>query len=178
MRYGRYVAMYPASILVYAPRDSTPARVTDLATVLKRAGHFPVLVTQPADLPSAIASGEYDLVLAGLEQATEVLRHATVSPSAPAIVPVLLNPTDGAVAAAKALSTCIIRMPSDMSEGSSRRPDNVIIGRGATIIATLGTLGILAASATSGARPIATEAAQRIADIRSRNTGLGRPHPW
>lgn len=111
VRYGRYAAAYPAAILVYSPRNSVPARVTDLATVLKRAGHRPTVITQPADLAAALTAGAFDVLLTGIAQADDVLRQAAAAPSRPHVVPVIFegNPADEAAAAA--ISTCRIQLP-------------------------------------------------------------------
>ena len=112
LRYGRYVAVYPAAILVYGPTNSAPFRIADLPTVLKRAGHSATVVTGSAELSSALSSGKFDLVLAGLDQAEEVVRQARLAPSHPDIVPVLIKPGASEMAAAKALSPCLINVPA------------------------------------------------------------------
>lgn len=111
MRYGRYAAAYPASILVYSPRNSVPARVTDLTAVLKRAGHTPLVVTEPAALASALASGSYDLVLAGLAESDDVLSMAQAAASHPDLVPVIFSGSAADEAAATRLSSCRIMLP-------------------------------------------------------------------
>lgn len=111
MRYGRYAAAYPASILVYSPRNSVPARVTDLAAVLKRAGHTPLVVTAPAALASAMATGAYDLVLAGLAESDDVLLMAQAAATHPDIVPVIFSGNAADEAAATRLSSCRIMLP-------------------------------------------------------------------
>jgi hypothetical protein len=106
LRYGRYVAVYPASILVYGPSRSAPARIPDLPAALKRAGHSTTVVTSPEQLSTALRTGKFDLVLAGLEEATEVVRQARIVPSQPDVVPVLIKPTKSDEKAAQAVSTC------------------------------------------------------------------------
>jgi len=111
MRYGRYAAAYPASILIYSPRNSVPARVTDLAAVLKRAGHTPTVVTQSSELATALASGKFDLVLTGLAQSEDVLRETKAASSRPGVVPVIFEGNKADEAAAEAISTCRIQLP-------------------------------------------------------------------
>jgi hypothetical protein len=111
MRYGRYAAAYPATILVYSPRNSVPARVADLEATLKRAGHRPTVVAQPAELRAALAAGTYDLVLTGLAQSDEVVRQAAEAPSHPGIVPVIFEGSKADEEAALAISTCRIQLP-------------------------------------------------------------------
>ena len=108
MQSGRYVAIYPAPMLVYAPTNSTLARVRDLPGVLKRAGHSPVVVTDATALGTAMASGKYELVLAGLEHAQELATRKDRSASAPDVLPVLVKPTKAELAAAKILSSCVL----------------------------------------------------------------------
>ena len=111
MRYGRYAAAFPATIVVYSPRNSVPARVADLVAVLKRAGHRPSVVTQPAELRTALAAGQVDLVLTGLAQSDEVLRQVELAPSHPGVVPVIFEGNAADEKAAEAISTCRIQLP-------------------------------------------------------------------
>jgi CheY-like chemotaxis protein len=106
LRYGRYVAMYPASILIYGPSKSAPARIPELPTALKRAGHSTTIVTSAEQLSTALRSGKFDLVLAGLEHAQEAVREARLAPSHPDVVPVLIKPSKADEESAKAVSTC------------------------------------------------------------------------
>ena len=108
VRFGRYVAIYPASILVYAPSRSAPSRIADLGAILKRAGHAPTIVTSPSEMASALRDGKFELVLAGLDQAAEVVRQARLAASHPDVMPVLIKPGAGELAQAAALSTCRI----------------------------------------------------------------------
>ena len=111
MRYGRYAAAYPASIVVFSPRNSVPARVTDLSATLKRAGHRPVVVFDAAGLAAALSGGAVDLVLTGLAQADLAAAAAREAPSRPGIVPVIFEGNPADEAAAMALSTCHIALP-------------------------------------------------------------------
>lgn len=111
MRYGRYAAAYPASILIYSPRNSVPARVTDLSATLKRAGHTPTVVSDEASLMSTLAAGKFDIVLSGLAQVDDVLTRAKASPSRPDVVPVIFEGNRADEEAAKAISSCRIQLP-------------------------------------------------------------------
>lgn len=111
MRYGRYAAAYPASILVYSPRNSVPARVTDLAATLKRAGHTPTVASDLAALSSAVGAGRFDIVLSGLAQADDVRRLAEAAPSRPDVMPVIFEGNPADEEAALAISTCRIGLP-------------------------------------------------------------------
>lgn len=111
MRYGRYAAAYPAAILLYSPRNSVPARVTDLAATLKRAGHRPTVVTDAAALTAALSAGAVDLVLTGLAQADDVAVAVRQAPSHPDVVPVIFSGNKADEAAAEAISTCRVELP-------------------------------------------------------------------
>jgi hypothetical protein len=106
LRYGRYVAMYPASILIYGPSKSAPARIPELPAALKRAGHSTTIVTSAEQLSTALRSGKFDLVLAGLEHAQQAVREAQLAPSHPDVVPVLIRPSEADEESAKTISTC------------------------------------------------------------------------
>jgi hypothetical protein len=108
LRFGRYIAVHPASILIYGPPGSAPSRIVDFAAILKRAGHSATVISSPGDLSSALRSGRFDLVLAGLAQAEEVARLTRGAPSPPDILPVLIKPRAVDIAAAEALSPCRI----------------------------------------------------------------------
>lgn len=111
MRYGRYAAAYPATILIYAPKDSVPARVRDLAHVLKRAGHTPTVVTSAAALQDALERGSFDLVLTGLAQADVAVKDAAAAPSRPDVLPMYFEGNAADEAAAASLSSCRIPLP-------------------------------------------------------------------
>lgn len=104
---GKYVAMHRAAILVYAPNNSLPSR-SDLTSVLKKAGHYPLVVADAGALSAAIASGKYDLVLAGLADAQSLAAKIGGSGRSPSIVPVLIKPTRKEIDAALTLSSCLL----------------------------------------------------------------------
>ena len=112
IRYGRYVAIHPANILVYGPAKSAPSRLPELPELLKRAGHTAVVISRREDLAPALRAGGFDLVLAGMDDAGDVARQARDLPARPDVMPVLVNPRRAETAAAKALSSCLINVPS------------------------------------------------------------------
>ena len=109
--FGKYVAVHRAAILVYAPHNSAPARA-NLTSVLKKAGHYPLVVADAVALSAAMASGKYDLVLAGLADAQRLAAATPRSGSSPSVVPVLIKATTKEIDAALALSSCLL----DLSE--------------------------------------------------------------
>jgi hypothetical protein len=113
MRYQRrYVAVHPASVLIYEPaRNSAPARIKDLPKLLKQAGHHPSVVTNRAALTSALAAGGIDVVLAGLDD-IQLLRTETVALiEKPTIIPVLIGASKAQVAEAEAAHHAAIHAP-------------------------------------------------------------------
>jgi hypothetical protein len=113
--FGRYVAVHRASILIYAPKNSVPARA-DLSSVLKKAGHHPVVLSDSAQLAEAMASGKFDLVLAGLKDAQGLAAATVNTASSPGIVPVLLSATKAEVAAAMELSSCLLDLQASRND--------------------------------------------------------------
>jgi hypothetical protein len=113
--FGKYVALHRAAILVYAPKNSAPAR-TDLTSVLKKAGHYPLVVADAPALSAALTSGKYDLVLAGLPDAKLLAATIGQSGSSPGIVPVLIKPSKTEIDAALALSSCLLDLSEHKNE--------------------------------------------------------------
>lgn len=110
IQYGRYVAIYPARILVYGPPRSAPARLPELPALLKRAGHSATVISKPEDLAAALRSADFDIVLTGMDHADDVARQARTTTSRPDVMPVLIEPRAAETAAAKALSPCVINV--------------------------------------------------------------------
>ena len=75
-------------------------------------GHTAVVVSKPEALAAALRSGKFDLVLTGMGDAGEVVRQTRDAPSRPDVMPVLIEPRRSDTAAAKALSPCMINVPS------------------------------------------------------------------
>jgi hypothetical protein len=112
IRFGRYVAIHPARILVYGPARSAPSRLPELPELLTRAGHTAVVVSKLEELGPALRSGRFDLVLTGLNDAGDVARQTRDVPARPDVMPVLIEARPSETAAAKALSPCMINVPS------------------------------------------------------------------
>jgi hypothetical protein len=100
-RYQRgYVAVYPTSVLVV---DSAPGN--ELLAPLKRAGHRVEVVRDSGELRRAIASNNYEVVLADWSRAPEV--QALVSAASTAMfVPVLSGASASDLEAAKKTYGC------------------------------------------------------------------------
>lgn len=91
-----YAAIYPASIVVYAQSQRSPAKaIRDprLQADLKAAGHRVLLVESDAALLKALESDRVDLVLTDVADADRTSTQAAASPSRPAVLPVMYEPT-------------------------------------------------------------------------------------
>jgi ABC-type amino acid transport substrate-binding protein len=91
-----YAAIYPASIVVYAqPQGHAAKAIRDprLQAELKQAGHRVLLVETDAALQRALESDRVDLVLTDVADADRMSKQAAASPSAPAVLPVMYEPT-------------------------------------------------------------------------------------
>jgi ABC-type amino acid transport substrate-binding protein len=91
-----YAAIYPASIVVYAQRQGSAAKaIRDprLQAELKQAGHRVQLVENDAALGRALESDRVDLVLTDVADADRMSKQAAAAPSAPAVLPVMYEPT-------------------------------------------------------------------------------------
>lgn len=91
-----YAAIYPASIVVYAqPQRNAAKAIRDprLQADLKAAGHRVVLVENDGALTKALESDRVDLVLTDVADADRTLTQADASPSRPAVLPVMYEPT-------------------------------------------------------------------------------------
>jgi hypothetical protein len=86
-RYQRgYVAIHPTSVLLVAAGSSTGS---ELLAPLKRAGHRVEIVRDSGELRRAIASDNYEVVLADWSQASEVQALVSSAASSAMFVPVL-----------------------------------------------------------------------------------------
>ncbi len=79
-----------AAVLLYLPESATGLALTDpkLESALREAGHAVQAVTSPGDLDRALSTGTFDVVLANVTHAAELVkaqslaeRHAVVLPA-------------------------------------------------------------------------------------------------
>jgi len=113
-RFGKVpIARQAANILVYTPPNSALSQALgelSVATVLTRVGYKPTTVTGPDELDAALRKGGWDLVLADLATTT-ALRERLKDRDAPAILPVVHEPSRSQLAAAKETYGEVIRTP-------------------------------------------------------------------
>jgi hypothetical protein len=84
-----YAAVYPGRILIYAhARTPETAAIRDpqLRKHLKQAGHQVAVVGDRDRLHQALASNDFDIVVADVADAPSLDRNAAVSPSKPTVL--------------------------------------------------------------------------------------------
>ena len=112
-RFGKVaVASQKAAILVYANPDSTMpqsmAKVS-IETVLVEAGYQPTIVANQDEFNQALSQGNWDLVLADLNDSEAVRQR--LGDEAPMLVPVLYEPTKSDMQMAKQEYESVIKAP-------------------------------------------------------------------
>jgi hypothetical protein len=108
-RFRRYAAVYPARILIYKPVDATPAGMKEFETLLKRAGHKPVVVDSGTNIPRALAAAQYDLVIADYSDANHIRTDVQSVSSKPELLPILYKPTKAVEAEAEKQYVCLLK---------------------------------------------------------------------
>jgi|SRR5688572_25009629 hypothetical protein len=91
-RMSRYASVHPSAILVYAQRW-TPAGIKDFETLLRRAGHRPVTVTNQTALAQALTTAKYDLVITSYAYAADTSDVLRANASTAALLPLVYKPT-------------------------------------------------------------------------------------
>jgi len=109
-------SMLPASVLIYVPSNA-PAEASrngpKLQSFLKKAGHKANIAQGEDQLGQLLNSGQYDVVLTTLADASIVESHAGISTSKPIVVPMMFSATKTEVAAAKKRYRCMVKNPND-----------------------------------------------------------------
>ena len=91
-----YAAAHPGAILVYANARSPLAAAQNrerLIGLLRMVGHRPQAVSTPQELQAAIATGEFEVVLADPAEARQVQSATEMGASHPTLVQLLVDPT-------------------------------------------------------------------------------------
>jgi hypothetical protein len=115
-RTNRYVAAYPATVLIYMAPGSVGTQVRDLEKIVKAAGHNTVLISTPRELAEAMASGTAEILLAGPDEASRASGLSVASGPTrrqPDLVPILIRPSKEQIAAAEHAHGCVIAVPAD-----------------------------------------------------------------
>src|SRR5262245_11482429 len=107
-----YGAIYPASIVVYAPpqRNATKAiRDPRLQSDLKLAGHRVVVAENDAALARALETERVDLLLTDVADADRLSRQVGTATSAPGVLPVMYEPTKDEIKQVEARYHCQLK---------------------------------------------------------------------
>jgi hypothetical protein len=108
---------FPSRVLVFMnPGSRIPAAEKEfhVEATLAAAGHKTKVVESEAEVEKALASGQYDLVLADLADVPRLQKECSSSASKPAVLPLLYKPTTAELAAAEKEANCLAR-PSKKS---------------------------------------------------------------
>ncbi len=108
-RFRRYAAVYPARILIYTPVDATPAGMKEFETLLKQAGHKPVIVARGTSIPRTLSGAQYDLVIADYADARNLRGDVQLASSKPELLPILYKPTKAVEAEAEKQYACLLK---------------------------------------------------------------------
>lgn len=91
-----YGAIYPASIVIYAPPQRTALKTVrdpKFQGDLKLAGHRVVLVESDTALTRALDSERVDFILTDIADADRLSKQAAASASMPTVLPVMFQPS-------------------------------------------------------------------------------------
>lgn len=108
-------AIQHGSILVFLDEGGhlqTALREMGLQRDLELAGHSVRIVSDPAKLVAEIRSRAHDVLIADVVEAAALGSEVLATPGAPALLPVVVNPTGDEWAEAAARSSCIRQSPS------------------------------------------------------------------
>ncbi len=116
-RYQRgYVALHPASIVVYLGSGATASgTLKGMEPALKAAGHKVVTINADA-LATTLSDGKHDLVLADFGDASRIAAEVKQAPNTPELLPVMKKPTPDAFAEAEKQWVCVVGDPGDKYE--------------------------------------------------------------
>ena len=111
-------ARYPASILIYGPsaRLSEASRELKLQTTLQQVGHKYREVSTWSELQSALASGQFNVVIADYSDLADLQARLESQPSRPAIVPIAYKLTKTETADAARQCRLLIKAPGRSSQ--------------------------------------------------------------
>jgi hypothetical protein len=104
-----FASAHPSAILIYSP--AIPGgKAPQLSDYLKKVGHKPYVVDDPARLSAALKSGQYDLVLTDFAEAANVQRQ--IGSSRTVVVPVVYKRPKAEEAAAARQYKVIVKNPT------------------------------------------------------------------
>jgi hypothetical protein len=104
-----YVAVHPASVLVYVNKASAgAAAMRKLPSALKAAGHKTTAVETPAAFSEALQVGKYDVVLVENADLASLEAGLAKAVPRPEVMPVLHKPTPAEAAAVAKEHGCVV----------------------------------------------------------------------
>ena len=111
-------ARYPASILIYgpSPRLSEASRELKLQSTLQQVGHKYREVSTSSELQSALASGQFNVVIADFSDLADLQARLQSWPSRPALVPIAYKLTKTEAAEAARQCRFLIKAPGRSSQ--------------------------------------------------------------
>jgi hypothetical protein len=107
-RMSRYASVHPSAILVYAQKW-TPAGIKDFETLLRRAGHRSVTVTDQTAFAQALTTAKYDLVITSYAYAADLSEVLRANASTAAVLPLVHKVTKDQEKEARAAYRHLIR---------------------------------------------------------------------
>jgi ABC-type amino acid transport substrate-binding protein len=119
-RSSRIKPLQPAAILAYPGQTPSAALIRDLQRQIaaKKVGHTVRMVEDPAALDSALKAGKYDLVIADLANANDLVQRVLSAPSKPVLLPVAFQASKEEQSAAQKKYHCLLKAPGN--------PDNYL----------------------------------------------------
>lgn len=109
-----YVAVHPASALVYVNKSSPGAgSMRKLPATLKAAGHKAVAVDSVSAFQEALQAGKYDIVLVEAADIPSLEPGIRAAASRPRLLPVLRKPTKAEIEAVTKQHGCAIEDPEN-----------------------------------------------------------------
>lgn len=114
-RLQRYGAVYPGTILIYSPADSTRKGIDELKKILERAGHKAVAIAHRESVSTALAASRYDIVIADYRDGDRVKKDLQAAGSHAEVLPIVYKPAKGVEAEVRRQYPFLIR-PDAMSK--------------------------------------------------------------
>lgn len=114
-----WAAKYPASILIYAQPNSrmaAAARELKLQRAFQEVGYPYREVTTWSDAETALASGQFNIVLADVAEGSDVQQRVKASPSRPVVIPVAYRLTKSETNQAKRQYRFLVNAPSQSAQ--------------------------------------------------------------
>ena len=115
MRPSQIKPLHPAAILALPGQTPSAAIIRNMQgqAAFKKAGHRFQVVEDAAGLNRALKSGKYDVVMADMSQAREVILEASSAASKPVVLPVAYKASKEDQVAAQKKYHCLLKAPGN-----------------------------------------------------------------